>query len=102
MSIQVLLDYKVGRCNQKGNSHANLQVFEFACPRLLRKSFKKFSDERERFLRASETDSKILLLKKVIGQKAFSYCGAKPWNSLERATKLAPSPETFKRVGRGG
>ena len=49
-----------------------------------------------RFLRSSETDLKIPLLKTINGQKAFSYRGAKLWNNLERATKLAPSLKIFK------
>ena len=65
-------------------------------PDYLRKSFAKFSDDRERFLRSSETDLKILQVKTINGQKTFSYRGPKPWNSLERATKLAPSLKTFK------
>ena len=36
------------------------------------------------------------LLKMTSGQKAFSYRGAKLWNSLKRADKLAPSLKTFK------
>ena len=62
----------------------------------LKKFFAKYSDERKRFLRSSETDLKMPLLKTTSGQRAFSYRGAKLWNSLERATKLAPSLKTFK------
>ena len=65
-------------------------------PDYLRKLFAKCSDDRERFLRSSETDLKIPLLKTINGQKAFSYRGAKLWNCLERATKLAPSLKIFK------
>ena len=65
-------------------------------PNYLRKLFAKFSDERERFLRLSETDLKIPFLKTTSGQRAFSYRGAKLWKSQERATKLAPSRKTFK------
>ena len=65
-------------------------------PDYLSKLFAKCSDDRERFLRSSETDLKIPLLKMINGQKAFSYRGPKLWNSLERATKLAPSLKTFK------
>ena len=65
-------------------------------PDYLSKLFAKCSDDRERFLRSSETDLKIPLLKTINGQKAFSYRGPKLWNSLERATKLAPSLKTFK------
>ena len=57
----------------------------------LRKLFAKCSDEREWFLRSSETDLKIPLLKTTSGQRVFSYRGGKLWNSLERALKLAPS-----------
>ena len=65
-------------------------------PDFLRKLFEKCSDDRERFLRSSETDLKIPLLKTINGQKAFSYRGPKLWNGLQRATKLAPSLKTFK------
>ena len=67
----------------------------FTCD-YLRKLFEKCSDDRERFLRSSETDLKIPLLKTINGQKAFSYRGPKLWNGLQRATKLAPSLKTFK------
>ena len=46
-------------------------------PDYLRKLFAKCSDDRERFLRSSETDLKIPLLKTINGQKAFSFRGAK-------------------------
>ena len=65
-------------------------------PDYLRKLLAKCSDDRERFLRSSETDLNIPLLKATNGQKAFSYRGPKLWNSLERATKLASSLQTFK------
>ena len=65
-------------------------------PDYLRKFFKKCSDDRERFLRSSETDLKIPLLKTINGQKAFSYRSPKLWNGLQRATNLAPSLKTFK------
>ena len=45
-------------------------------PNYLRKLFVKCSDERERFLRSSETDLKIPFLKTTSGQRAFSYRGA--------------------------
>ena len=52
----------------------------------------------ENFLIANEivSDLKIPLLKTINGQKALSYRGAKLWNCLERATKLAPSLKIFK------
>ena len=65
-------------------------------PDYLRKLFAKCSDDRERFLRSSETDLKMPLQKTINGQKVFSYRGAKLWNCLERATKLAPSLKVFK------
>ena len=46
--------------------------------------------------RSTETDLRLPLLKTVNGQKAFSYRGAKLWNSLEKEAKLAPSLKTFK------
>ena len=65
-------------------------------PNYLRKLFAKCLDERERFLRSSETDLKIPFLKTTSDQRTFSYRGAKLWNSLERAPKLAPFLKTFK------
>ena len=65
-------------------------------PDYLRKLFEKCSDDKERFLRSSETDLKIPLLKTMNGQKAFSYRGPKLWNGLQRAIKLALSLKTFK------
>ena len=62
-------------------------------PNYLRKLFAKCSDGRQRFLRSSETDLKIPFLKTTNGQKAFSYRGAKLWNGLERAAKLARKNE---------
>ena len=65
-------------------------------PVYMRKLFTKYSDDRERSLRSTETDLRLPLLKTVNGQKAFSYRGAKLWNSLEKEAKLAPSLKTFK------
>ena len=65
-------------------------------PNYLRKLFAKCSAKRERFLCSSETDLNIPFLKTTSGQRAFSYRGAKLWNSLERATKLPPSLKTFQ------
>ena len=48
-----------------------------------RKLFLKCSGNRGRFLRSSETDLKIPLLKWISDQD-FSYRGAKLWNNLER------------------
>ena len=66
-------------------------------PDYLRKLFIKCSDERERVLRSSDTDVKLPLLKTINGQKAFSFRGAKIWNSLEKETKSAPSLKIFKK-----
>ena len=49
-------------------------------PDNLRKLFPICSDDRERFLRSSETDIKIPLLKSINGQKAFSYRCVRQWN----------------------
>ena len=65
-------------------------------PAYMTKLFTKYSDDRERTLRSTETDLRLLLLKTANGQKAFSYRGAKLWNSLQREAKLAPSLKTFK------
>ena len=80
----------------KGDSHAKLQVFEFACPRLLGKVSTKCSDDKQRVLRSTETDVKIPLLKTINVQKAFPYRSAKLWNCLERVEKLVSSRKTFK------
>ena len=56
----------------------------------------KCSDDSERSLRSTETDLRLPLLKTANGQKAFSYRGAKLWNSLPKEAKLAPSLKTFK------
>ena len=65
-------------------------------PVYMRNLFTKYLDDRERSLRSSETDLRLPLLKTVNGQKAFSYHGAKLWNSLEKEAKLTPSLKTFK------
>ena len=66
-------------------------------PAYMRKLFTKYSDDSERSLRSTETDDlRLPLLKTANGQKAFSYRGAKLWNSLPRDAKLAPSLKTFK------
>ena len=65
-------------------------------PAYTRKLFTKYSDDSKRSLRSTETDLRLPLLKAANGQKAFSYRGAKLWNSLPREAKLAPSLKTFK------
>ena len=42
-----------------------------------RKLFTKYSDDRKRSLRPTETDLRLPFLKTVNGEKAFSYRGAK-------------------------
>ena len=56
-------------------------------PAYMRKLFTQYSDESERSLRSTETDLRLPLLKTANGQKAFSYRGAKLWNSLPREAK---------------
>ena len=63
-------------------------------PAYMTKLFTKYSDDRERILRSTETD--LPLLKTANGRKAFSYRGAKLWNSLQREAKLAPFLKTLK------
>ena len=65
-------------------------------PAYMRKLFTKYSDDSERSLHSKETDLRLPLLKTANGQKAFSYRGAKLWNSLPREAKLAPSLKNFK------
>ena len=62
----------------------------------MRKLFTRYSDDSERSLRSTETDLMLPLLKTATGRKAFSYRGAKLWNSLPREAKLGPSLKTFK------
>ena len=64
-------------------------------PDYLRNLFIKCSDDTEWLLCSSDT-VRIRILKTINGQKAFSFRGAKLWNSLERETKLAPSLKIFK------
>ena len=66
-------------------------------PDYLRKISIKCSDDREWFLRSSDTDVRIPLLRTINGQKVFSFRRAKLWNSLERETKSAPSLKIFKK-----
>ena len=75
--------------------HVTYKSLYWLAPDYLRKLFAKFSDDRERFLRSSETDLKIPLLKRSMAKSHF-LIGPKLWNSLERATKLAPFLKTFK------
>ena len=81
---------------RKETATLTYKSFNSLAPNYLRKLFAKCSDERKRFLCSSENDLKMPLLKTIIGQRACSYCVAKLWNSLERATKLVPSLKTFK------
>ena len=67
-------------------------------PNYLRKLFIKCSDDRGWFLRSSDTDVRIPLLRTINGRKAFSFRGAKLWNSLERKTKSAPSLKNVKTI----
>ena len=77
---------------KKETATLTCKSLKLPAPNYLRKLFAKYSDERKRLLRSSETDLKIPLLNTISGQKAFSYRGAKLWSSLERATKLPPPP----------
>ena len=81
---------------RKETATLTYQSLNSLAPVYRRKLFTKYSDDRERSLRSSETDLRLPLLKTVNGQKAFSFCGAKLWNSLEREAKLAPSLKTSK------
>ena len=65
-------------------------------PAYMRKLSTKYSDDSERSLRSTGTDLRLPLLKTASGQKAFSYRGAKLWNSLPEEAELAPSLKTFK------
>ena len=67
-------------------------------PVYMRKLFKKYADDSiESGLCAQQKLIQGLpLLKTVNGQKAFSYRGAKLWNSLGKEAKLAPSLKSFK------
>ena len=86
----------ISKLVRKETATLTYKSLNWCAPDYLRKLFAKCLDDRERSLRSSETDLKIPLLKTINGQKAFSYRGAKLWNSLERATKLPPSLKIFK------
>ena len=85
--MKIICEAKGANVIKKRDTHANSQVFNALGPEFLRKTFDKFW---ERFLRSSQTDLRIPLLKTLIGQTLFSYIDTKQWNSLERELKLAP------------
>ena len=62
---------------RKDTATLTYKSLNLLAPDYLRKLFEKCSDDRERFLRSSETDLKIPLLKTINSQKAFSYRGPK-------------------------
>ena len=66
-------------------------------PDYLTNLFIKCSGGGELFMLSSDIDVRIPLLKTINGQNAFSFRGAKLWNSLERETKSAPSLKIFKK-----
>ena len=60
-------------------------------PEYLSGCLSKNSDYHLRVLRKSETDLLISLMKKSYGKNSFAFCGAKEWNNLDSAAKLAIS-----------
>ena len=60
--------------------------------------FTRCGDNIRRNLRSTDLNLKIPLLKTKTGQKSFFYRGANLWNSLDRASKLAPSLGAFKNL----
>ena len=68
-------------------------VLQYLCELFTRNS-KSFSY----VLRNTETDVKLPKKKYFIGQRCFSYRGAKMWNDLPTKTKQASSLEIFKKL----
>ena len=69
---------------RKETATLNYKSLNLPFPVYMRKLFTKYSDDREQSLHSIETDLRLPLLKTVNGQKAFSYRGAKLWNSLRK------------------
>ena len=66
-------------------------------PGYMRNLFARCSESNGHVLRSTDTDLKLPLLKTSAGQKSFSYRGARLWNSLSRAAKVATSLSAFNR-----
>ena len=81
---------------RKETATLTYKVLNSLAPHYLGELFSKCSEGSDRILRSTETNLQIPLLRTSTGQKAFSYCGAKLWNELNKETKLASSLATFK------
>ena len=65
-------------------------------PKYMYKMFTKNSHLTERNLRNTTTDLRLPWRKSTVGQKSFSYRGAKVWNSLSTECKETASLQVFK------
>ena len=65
-------------------------------PNYMYKIFTKNSHFTERNLRNTTTDLRLPWRKSTVGQKSFSYRGAKVWNSLSTECKETTSLQVFK------
>ena len=65
-------------------------------PQYLSDLFVRLSDFHTRELRNTKNDLAVPLMRKVSGQKAFSYRGTKVWNKFNNDIKEAPSVYSFK------
>ena len=65
-------------------------------PTYLSKVFARNSFRDSVYLRNSETELQVPLVKTATGQNFFAYHGAHLWNSLESEVKKAPSVLAFK------
>ena len=65
-------------------------------PNYMYKMFTKNSHLTERNLRNTTTDLRLPWRKSTVGQKSFSYRGAKVWNSLSTECKETTSLQVFK------
>ena len=74
----------------------NFQVPEESCLKYLCELFNENSVCSSRNLRNATTDVRLPKKNTGKGQKAFSFRGAKIWNSLSTEAKLAPSLYKFK------
>ena len=70
-------------------------------PQYLCNLFTKNSQCSSRNLRNTETDLRLPKKKSAIGQKCFSFRGAKLWNSLPAESKKASSLISFKNSIKG-
>ena len=65
-------------------------------PAYMTKLFTKYSDDRERTLRSTETDLRLPLLKTANGQKGFFMSRSKTLEQFTKRSKIGTFPENFQ------